>query len=209
MVELANLCSQLLRLQPALTHSPPSFSLPPSPSLYPPSLLSLNRQLLILLLKKVLLNVPALPIHPCHSLLLSLPPRAQEASSSTRTRGEIRSELNWRTHIHYHQALPHRNYSPLTDFGVPPTEPLDSSAVKDRPHRPLGSVRPPSRSTLHQVRALTIHTHLLVTLCVCYRMRLKGWQKREEGEKLHGRGSSRVGRRRSQSSRLLPSLLLQ
>lgn len=37
-----------------------------------------------------------------------------------------------------------------SDFGVPPTEPLDSSAVKDRPHRPLGSVRPPSRSTLHQ-----------------------------------------------------------
>jgi hypothetical protein len=35
------------------------------------------------------------------------------------------------------------------DFGVPLTEPLDSSAVKERPHRP-GGVRPPSRSNLHQ-----------------------------------------------------------
>lgn len=35
------------------------------------------------------------------------------------------------------------------DFGVPATEPLDSSAVKDRPHKP-GGVRPPSRSNLHQ-----------------------------------------------------------
>jgi hypothetical protein len=41
-------------------------------------------------------------------------------------------------------------HQPAADFGVPSTEPLDSSAIKERPHRP-GGVRPPSRSNnLHQ-----------------------------------------------------------
>lgn len=37
---------------------------------------------------------------------------------------------------------------PPSNFGVPPTEPLDNSAVKERAQRPIG-VRPPSRSNLH------------------------------------------------------------
>lgn len=46
----------------------------------------------------------------------------------------------------------------LTDFGVPPTDPLDNSAHKSRPHRP-GTVRPPSRSNIQQVRP---HPHRLL-----------------------------------------------
>lgn len=35
-----------------------------------------------------------------------------------------------------------------SDFGVPDTDQLDNSAVKGRAHRPVGSIRPPSRSNL-------------------------------------------------------------